>query len=163
MLGIILFYLYIAIAIILIIESFKSKKLRLLFIPLCITWIVIPVYRQYPFRQEPYVDKAKVIISESDNYSSSEINSAIECVRNDIHKCEDHCRLLKIEFDDNKRNVFSYKNDKFICITAYLHYSIKSEYWTYDNAEKGNIIGNVEDTYILLFDSSANKWNIYAK
>lgn len=165
MLAIIFFYLYIAIAVILIISSFKAKKLRLLFIPLCIAWIVIPIYRVFPIRREPYVNKARVIIGETDKYSRDEIESAIEYVKNYIHNNEEHCRLQKIEYnDDMNNNSFMNDNkDKYITITAYIHYGIKSEWLTYDGADTSSIMGNVEDTYILLFDSSAAKWKIYAK
>ena len=166
MLLIIFFYLYIAIAVILIISSFKAKKLRLLFIPPCIAWIAIPIYRMYPIRREPYIDNAKVIIEESDKYSYEEINSAINCVKNFIHQNDDHCKLLKIEFTDDKEiNDFKFKHnikDEYIIVTAYIHYGIKSEWWTYDNAETSNIMGNIVDKYILFFDSSVGEWKIYA-
>ncbi len=164
MLAIIFFYLYIAIAVILIISSFKAKKLRLLFISLCIAWIVIPIYRVCPVRREPYVNKARVIVGESDKYGRDEIESAIEYVRNYIHNNEDHCRLLKLEYnDDIYSNSFGEDNlDKYITITAYIHYGIKSEYWTYDDANISSLTGNVADTYILLFDSSVGEWKIYA-
>jgi|GEM_PF-3083042 len=164
MLAIIFFYLYIAIAVILIISSFKAKKLRLLFISLCIAWIVIPIYRVCPVRREPYVNKARVIVGESDKYGRDEIESAIEYVRNYIHNNEDHCRLLKLEYNyDIYSNSFGEDNlDKYITITAYIHYGIKSEYWTYDDANISSLTGNVADTYILLFDSSVGEWKIYA-
>ena len=165
MLFIILFYLYIAIAIVLIISSFKAQKLRLLFIPLCIAWIAIPIYRVYPIKREPYINKAKVIIDGTNKYSHEEIDSAIEYVKNYIYQNEDHCRLLKIEFNDDMNNKnFKYNNtDEYISITAYIHYGIKSEWWTYDDADTSSIMGNVEDTYILIPDSSTGEWKIYAK